>query len=235
MTQNNEQLEVNFFKSVDKHFKANRKLILTLAIIWAVAVFGFQFLLMALEEPTPEKSYSVFQSVWEDMQNENATFESKKDFAITTLLVLGKNVVLNPEHKPILKESFSWAIYSMQPDSIKYLFNSEPSVESINQTISSLELDEDGLDKILRDLIPSSLIAVNSENLSDNCKEQIPSIMSLYLIHNQSELTNFTFLGFPFHYWYTAQFLLIMFVILCLIYAVLIEKINKKHDFVEET
>ena len=57
--------------------------------------------------------------------------------------------------------------------------------------------------------------------------------MDLYLIHNSSPL-NFKFIGFPFHYWYTAQFLLILFVLLCLIYAVIIEKVNKKHEFPED-
>ena len=50
-----EKYNVNFFKPLSEHAKANKNLILVLATIWFVAVFGFQFLLMALNEPTPEK------------------------------------------------------------------------------------------------------------------------------------------------------------------------------------
>jgi putative solute:sodium symporter small subunit len=53
--------------------------------------------------------------------------------------------------------------------------------------------------------------------------------MSLYLIHNQSALTDTKFLGFPFHYFYTAVFLLILFVGLCWLYCVRTDIFNKKY------
>jgi putative solute:sodium symporter small subunit len=87
----------------------------------------------------------------------------------------------------------------------------------------------------MKDLLPSSLIKVENTFLSNEAKIALPEIMKLYLVHNQSFLTDFMFLGFPFHYWYTAQFLLILFVILCLIYAVLIDRMNREYDFIEET
>ena len=87
----------------------------------------------------------------------------------------------------------------------------------------------------MKDLLPSSLVKVESSALSDESKQALPEIMELYLIHNQSFLTDFKFLGFPFHYWYTAQFLLILFVLLCLYYAVSIDRMNEEYEFVEET
>ena len=81
----------------------------------------------------------------------------------------------------------------------------------------------------MKDLLPNSLVKVQNPTLSTEVKESLPKIMELYLVHNQSFLTDFRFLGFPFHYWYTAQFLLILFVVLCLIYAVSIDKINTNH------
>jgi putative solute:sodium symporter small subunit len=99
----------------------------------------------------------------------------------------------------------------------------------------SIGLEDEGFDKIMRSLLQTSLIQVKKGNFNEDLKSELPKVMELYLIHNQSFLTDFQFLGFPFHYWYTAQFLLILFVLLCLYYAVSIDKMNKEYDFVEET
>ena len=66
-------------------------------------------------------------------------------------------------------------------------------------------------------LIPLELVFAESSQLN---MEQIEMIMPKYLIHNQSVLTDTIFLGFPFHYFYTAVFLLILFVGLCLFYCI---------------
>ena len=230
------QFEVNFFRPLSTHAKANKKLIVILASIWAVAVFGFQFALIALNEPTPEKSYSVFESVWPTVvENENASIEMKKDFAKSILYVLGKNIAVNDVHKAILKSTLSWTLFGMQPDSIKYIFQKDPDAETFAAAAEIIGLNPEGFDKIMTDLLPYSIIKVENENLSDENINAIPGIMKLYLVHNQNFLTEFKFLGFPFHYWYTAQFLLILFVVLCFVYAFVIEKTNTKHDFVEET
>lgn len=228
--------EVNFFKPLSEHAKSNKKLILILAIIWAVAVFGFQFALILLNEPTPEKNYTVFQSVWpEVIENESATVEMKQDFLKVSLAVLGKNIAVNDNHKQILKGTISRMLFAMQPDSLKYVFQKKPDQETYALAKGTIGLASSGFEKIMIDLLPTSLIQVNDENLPDEYKETIPAIMNLYLVHNQNVLTDIRFLGFPFHYWYTAQFLLILFVVLCIIYAVVIEKRNTKYDFIEET
>ena len=49
-------LEVNFFRPKSEATKANTKLITLLVVIWAVAVFGFQFLLIGIGKPTEEKT-----------------------------------------------------------------------------------------------------------------------------------------------------------------------------------
>lgn len=232
----NKQYEVNFFKPLSEHAKANKKLILILAVIWGVAVFGFQFALILLNEPTPENSYTVFESVWPAVvEDENADAEMQKDFAKTLLYVLGKNIVVNDNHKTILKNTLSWTLFSMQPDSMKYIFQKEPGKEAYDYAAETIGLTSTGFDKIMTDLLPSSVKKVENEILSDENINAIPGIMKLYLVHNQNVLTDFKFLGFPFHYWYTAQFLLILFVVLCFVYAFVIEKTNTKHTFVEET
>ena len=226
-----EKYYVNFFQPLSEHAKANKKLISTLAIIWAVAVFGFHFLLIIVTTPTPEQTLNDFNAVWPQVvEDTSATIESKQLFAKSMLMVLGKNIAVKDNHKAVLKESLSWSVYSMQPDSIKPLYKLEPK-----SAAASIGLSSEGFDKIMKDLLPSSLVKVGNETLSDKSKKALPEIMNLYLIHNQGFLTDFKFLGFPFHYWYTAQFLLILFVLLCLFYAVQIDKMNKKYEFIEET
>jgi len=233
---NQDKYEVNFFKPLSEHAKGNKKLISRLAIIWAVAVFGFHFLLIFITTPTAEKTLSDFNSVWPQVvEDSSAANEAKQIFAKSVLMVLGKNIAVKDNHKAVLKESLSWSVYSMQADSVKPLYQAEPTKETINSAIVSIGLESEGFDKIMRDLLPVSLLKVENASLSVESKKSLPEIMNLYLIHNQSFLTDFKFLGFPFHYWYTAQFLLILFVVLCLIYAVSIDKLNKKHEIVEET
>ena len=229
-----DQYEVNFFKPLSDHAKANKKLILILATIWAVSVFGFQFLMMILNTPTPEASYNAFQSVWPQVvENDAATMEQKEVFSRSLLSVLGKNIALKEGDKELITKVLSHTLYTMQPDSGKVVFQAEPGKETVALAIHSLNLEPTGFDKILSDLLPMSLVQVEPDMLDAQYKSALPGIMEKYLVHNQNVFTNFKFIGFPFHYWYTAQFLLILFVILCLIYAIVVDKMNTKHTFVE--
>ena len=227
-----DQFEVNFFKPKSDHARANKRLIMTLAVIWAVATFGFQFLLIILSKPTPEKSYTAYQSVWPQVvEDEEISIEAKQTFAKSLLFVLGKNITVKADHKEVLKEALSWTVFSMQDEDGKAAFMETPDEDA---AISSIGLASEGFDKIMIDLLPTSLVNVESGVLSVESKQAIPGIMELYLVHNRNVFTDFKFIGFPFHYWYTAQFLLIMFVVLCLIYAVLVDRMNHKFEFVEE-
>ena len=230
-----EQYDVNFFRPKSEHAKTNRTLILTLAIIWAVGVFGFQILLMIFNQPTPEETFTNFNSSYPSVVDDNnVNDETKIEFAKSLLMVLGKNIAVSDEHKIILKKSFTWVAANLQPDSIRSVFTQDPT-DNMNDLVSnSLKLQSAGFDKIMIDLIPSSLVKLEGTTFPEEYKAQLPGIMELYLVHNRSFLTDFNFIGFPFHYWYTAQFLLIMFVLLCVVYAFSIEKANKKYDFVEE-
>ncbi len=230
-----EKYETNFFKPLSEHAKANKKLISTLAIIWAVAVFGFHFLLILVSTPTAEQTLHDFNSVWPQVVESNsATTEMKQTFAKSMLMVLGKNIAVKDNHKAVLKESLSLSVYSLQPDSLKPTFNSLPTEEAVKVAIASIGLTTEGFDKIMANLLPSSLVKVESSSLKSESKISLPQIMDLYLIHNRSFLTDFTFLGFPFHYWYTAQFLLILFVLLCVYYVIKLEQMNKDYEIDDE-
>lgn len=232
---NTEDYNVNFFKPLSDHAKANKSLISILALIWFFAVFGFHALMIIFNEPTPEKAYTEFQSVWPTVvENQDSTFEANKTFARSLLSVLGKNIAVKDDHKKILKSALTWSVISALPDSVRFVMATEPNNESIALAKSTIGLAEEGFDKIMVDLLPFSLVKAESIELSAEVKDALPGIMELYLIHNQNFFTDFTFLGFPFHYWYTAQFLLILFVVLCLIYALIIDRMNVKHKFVEE-
>lgn len=46
----------------------------------------------------------------------------------------------------------------------------------------------------------------------------------------ESFLTRAQFLGFPFHYWYTVQFIIIMFVVLCAVFSYYVQKTYDKYS-----
>lgn len=232
---NTEEYNVNFFKPQSDHAKVNKKLISILAVIWFLAVFGFQALLIIFNEPTEEKAYTDFQSVWPAVVNAQETsVDTKQLFSRSLLSVLGKNIAVKDNHKAILKESLTWSVYTSIPDTVRQIMETTPNKSSIAAAINAIGLNDQGFDEIMIDLLPSSLVKAESDQLSAEIKVALPGIMELYLIHNRSALTDTIFLGFPFHYWYTAQFLLILFVVLCLTYALIIDRTNKKYNFVEE-
>lgn len=230
--------EVNFFKPATPHERANMKLIMTLVIVWAVAVFGFQFLLIALQEPTPEATHTTFNEAWSAVEANEPTRADRVAVARSILMVLGKNIVLSAEDKALLQQAFSSTVLELVEPAERAAFrerlgSADPSAVQ-EQVATLLGLSEEGFDPLLAQLLPSSLVALEEGGLSAEARQALPEVMELYTVHNQSALTDFRFLGFPFHYWYTAQFLLILFVLLCLVYAVAIEKIHTKYNFVEE-
>ena len=48
-------------------------------------------------------------------------------------------------------------------------------------------------------------------------------------VTGKSFLTETQFLGFPFHWWYSAQFLILLFIGLCYIYCKFIDKLEAEH------
>ncbi len=231
-----EEYNVNFFRPLTDHARANKRLITTLAVVWFIGVFGFQVLLMVLNKPTPEPAYTTFESVWSDVAtNPDTTVENRQKFARSVLHVLGKNVAVKKDHNSILKEGLSWSVYTMLPESSRQVFHHAVLEKAaFNAAAEVIGLESSGFDKIMIDLLPFSLIQMSSTKLNADVRDTLPEIMELYLVHNQSVLTDFNFIGFPFHYWYTAQFLLIMFVVLCLIYAVITDRSNKKFNMDDE-
>lgn len=80
-------------------------------------------------------------------------------------------------------------------------------------------------------LIPLELVAATSPEVNI---DKIEAVMTKYLIHNQSVLTDTIFLGFPFHYFYTMVFLMILFVGICWLYCVATDRAMRKLGIEEE-
>ena len=227
-------------------------------IIWAVAVFGFQVLLLIFQKPTPEKALLTFDAVWEKVNSGFATPTENKDFVSAAAAVLGKSS-LKKEKRSILSVLITKNMISLLDSTNREgLLNEIAAFKRSNENLSKSATDESYLltkesiiqskNEILNRIksvyglsplsLEANILASNLIDFSDlQSNEQdvasVPGIMKLYLTHNQSFLTDHKFLGFPFHYFYTAEFLLILFVLLCLLYSMRIERLQKRFKIVE--
>ena len=217
---NQSHFEVNFFKPKSKATKANTRLISILVLIWAVAVFGFQFLLIGIGKPTEEKTLVEFRELWPVVQSAPSEPELK-DFSRVLLMTLGKNTTIKEGDRVLMQEALAVTVH---------LLNPEP--ETAEAAAEKIGLGEDGFDPLLKDQLLFHYKSSSSSNYS--ALSALPESMEKYLIHNRSFLTDTTFMGFPFHYFYTAQFLLILFIVLCLVYAKAVDKMNDRLGIEEE-
>jgi len=250
MDKSPDDYHISFFKPTTPHAKANRNMVVWLVLIWFIAIFGFQILLRVIEKPTPEPSYIAFQSVWENVENGSPSNAELQEFGQSTLSVLGKIAITNDD-KVALDNAMSWSIYKLTADSLRagviakvQAFEkmkadieniSDPAYikakESLSAEMSPL-LNLSPLD-VRSKILPLELSSDNMDNITGDTEQNLPLIMKKYLVHNQSFLTDFKFLGFPFHYFYTAVFLLILFVGLCLLYCIRTDQLNAELNIVD--
>ena len=140
-------------------------------------------------------------------------------------------------HKKVLNETVSSVIYDLLPAGNRALLAGDfkkNRERAVKESIAALGLKSSGFDQLMIELLPSSLVGAKSGKLSKGNIKAIPGIMKLYLIHNRNALTDAKFLGFPFHYFYTSQLLLIMFVLICLVYCIVTDRIHSKYGFIED-
>jgi hypothetical protein len=225
--------------------------------IWAIAVFGFQFLLRAVEKPTPEKALTMFESTWKEVSTTDIKTADYKTFLNSLVLVRGKNIV-KAEDQEVLSGAISFVMFNIVPDSLKpVMISSITEITSLKEQLTGAK-DQKYLDLKIQiaeknkeitsigeqysgfkpgslesSILISSLQEKYPSSLNDKSFANLPGLMKLYLTHNQSFLTDTKFLGFPFHYFYTAVFLLILFVALCIVYNILIEWRLGKEGIVE--
>jgi len=272
----NNDYNFSIFKPVNEYSRRNRNIILSIILIWALCVFGFQFLLLILEKPTPEKSLIIYESVADRVTTGEATMDEKQAYVGSLLMVLGKT--LKPEARLLLDNVLTVTVYDMIGDSaeqsvlmeklipvsekraelialkaawdaktIKYIDYKKGSVE-LNEQIVLLKDDlglflqrfsdrliksDDKFGRVKMIWLPYEMRASAILEQQPIDKTSVDKIMKLYLTHNQSFLTDFRFLGFPFHYFYTAVFLLVLFVFLCVMYAYRIQHLHRKYGMEE--
>jgi putative solute:sodium symporter small subunit len=250
MDNSTDDYHISFFKPTTPQAVANRNMVIWLVMIWFIAIFGFQILLKIIEKPTPEASYIAYQNVWENIKSGTAGEKELIDFGRTTLSVLGK-VMISPTERQILDNALSWTVYQLIDESEKSSFTltikkfeeikadiediSDPNYIQVKTNLSrtySPVLNLSNLD-VRSKILPLELNSASPEVLTEEVRNSLPGIMEKYLVHNQSFLTDFKFLGFPFHYFYTAMFLLILFVGLCWLYCVKTDSLNAKLNIVD--
>lgn len=246
MESENTDYHISFFKPTTDSARRNRNMVVQFVLIWAVAIFGFQILLKILEKPTPEPAYIVYETYWDDIQAGNMEVINLQNVSQSALSVLGK-IAINPEHRKVLDNAVSWMAYNIA-DSIQkqklivavrefeniaavtvnitddaYVAKKNQLLPVLVEIFNLYPLDVRG--KIATLEVKSSLMG----SFDADSRKVFEEVMGLYLIHNRSVLTDTKFLGFPFHYFYTAVFLLILFVGLCWLYCVRTDMFNKKY------
>ncbi len=246
----------SLFKPVSPYGRANRDLIISLVLVWFVAIFGFQLLLLVLEKPTPEKALVQFESAFENVKAGIATQSEKEDFVNSMISVAGKSSV-KPENRILLAKGVTWGVYSLIPDSAGALLSGyvvdlkstrekltkatdaeyiqlQAELKNTKASINALANETTGVDptNLKEAILPYSLNA-GPTDLTPEEWTALAGVMRLYLIHNQSVLTDTKFLGFPFHYFYTAEFLLFLFVGMSLFYSIRINQLQKKYGIKE--
>lgn len=245
MEKNSNDYHISFFKPTTDRARSNRNMVIWLVSVWFLAVFGFHIVLRIIEKPVPEPVYEAFETSWTNIEGGNYGSSDLQEFGKSCLSVTGK-INITTEEKSILDNAVTWAIYELTPEEERSsLLNKIVEFENISETISSIS-DENYIAAksqltttlgntlaisdydVRKKLIPFALQSSSAGNLNELSVSELPALMSKYLIHNRSVLTDMRFLGFPFHYFYTAVFLLILFVALCWIYCVRTDAMNKK-------
>jgi len=252
-----DQYNFSIFSPRNLHGKKNRNVIFTMLVIWAVAVFGFQVLLRIIQKPTPEKSLIAFEASWPRVVAGNADQSDQISLLNSLVLVRGKSTV-KPAEQEIISGAISHLLFKIvsdssraeismalnglsllkvkpEPDNDVEFLELRKQISARYKSIAEITGKYTGFSSssLEASILARSLGMKYPESLSGNELATLPGIMKLYLTHNQSVLTDSVFLGFPFHYFYTAFFLLVLFVALCIIYNVLIGWRLRKEGIVE--
>lgn len=251
--ESSDQYNFSIFSPRNLHGRKNRNVIFTMLVIWAVSVFGFQILLRVIEKPTPEKTLTVFESEWQYIAG---GIEGEADYRalLNSLIMVKGKITVTAADQKLLSDAISTVTFRLVPDSVRTaLMDKVGELEIMHADISALKgqpyMDlkfriQDasailigmlepytgyGTKGLEAPILAASLKKDFPASLTEPSLNRLPELMKMYLIHNQSALTDTKFIGFPFHYFYTAIFLLVLFVVLCIVYNKLIEwRLNKQ-------
>lgn len=257
LMESSDNYNFSIFQPRNVHGRKNRNVILTMLLIWSVAVFGFQFLLRAIEKPVPEKALVTFEKLWPSVQTGLASADDAKAFLNSLIMARGKGTLLANDQK-VLSDAISCLTGQILPEEIKTtLVTTVSEIGALRAKLPALKDQEYLTTKIKIAELSNSIVIVTAPftgiekgsleasiftyslgndypaSFTDKSFVGLEAIMKYYMTHNQSVLTDTKFLGFPFHYFYTAVFLLILFIGLCITYNMMIEWRLKKQGVVE--
>jgi len=219
--------DVNFFKPSTPFLRENIRVIVIGLVIWGVMTYGSQILFKIAETPTPEAVYTSFQQIAPKLADGSATPEEKVTAANFYLAALGKSAALLKNDA--LKGAFTSTVSSILSDAEKKTLMSvaekaaageKVNVDFINTALGITD------NKAMMAVVPYALIA-GAEKMTD---DSLKPVLDKFFIHNQSFFTDTIVFGFPFHYLYTALILLTSFVLICLVYCQVIDKLMKKYE-----
>ena len=221
--------DVNFFKPSTPFLRENIRAIVIGLVIWGVATYGFQILLKIMETPTPEAVYVSFQQIAPKLADGSASPEETVTAANFYLSMLGKSTALLGNDA--LKDAFTSTVYNVLSDAEKKTLLTVAETAATDKTVNvdfiNTALGITG-NKAMMAAVPYSLSAVTPDKMAMT-NDTLTPIMDKFFIHNQSVLTDTIVLGFPFHYLYTALILLTLFVLICLVYCQVIDKMMKRY------
>ncbi|WP_153305820.1 hypothetical protein [Desulfogranum mediterraneum] len=187
-----------------------------------------------IEKPTPEAGYLTYEQVYPKLSAGTASAQEKAELARVYLALIGKSIAL--QNNSALKGGLTALTYELLPPGEKEAFKAATTA-----LVSDHKLDlayvQRALgvenDIVLKGMVPFAFVPMEGASLSATAPE-IPGIMDKYLIHYQSFLTDSKLFGFPFHYFYSAVFLLALFNLICLVYCYVIDGVMKKHGMESE-
>ena len=220
---------VNFFKPSTPFLRENIRAIVIGLVIWGVITYGFQILLRIIETPTPEAVYVEFQQIAPKLTDGSASPEDMATAANFYLAMLGKSAALLQNDQ--LKAAFTSSAYNALAGAEQQMLldlaakaGSGAAMEAgfIHEALGIAD------NKAMMAVVPFALIPVTPDAMS-MFDPALKPLMDKFFIHNQSVLTDSIVLGFPFHYLFTALITLIAFVLICLWYCGLMDKMMKKH------
>ncbi|MBM3420044.1 MAG: DUF4212 domain-containing protein [Bacteroidetes bacterium] len=246
-----EDYRISFFRPTTHRARLNRNLTVKLFIAWAVAIFGFQILLRIIEKPVPEEGLISFSAAWEKIETGAAEITDYQAAARPIVQVLGKSSLKDSEYEA-LKDALGWIVAQLMPDDeLNELQKEVIHLNLLRNQITSLKDDGYIKSKEVVGLKAGSALGLENGSLlalllplgldndmahvSPENKMKVSGILSTYMIHNRSFLTDTILLGFPFHYFYTAVFLLIFFIGLCWFYCYRTDRVHARLNFTEQT
>lgn len=220
---------VNFFKPSTPFLKENIRAIVIGLVIWGVVTYGFQILLKIMETPTPEASYVEFQQIAPKLADGSASAEEMVTGANFYLAMLGKSAALLKNEQ--LKTAFTSTAYNVLAGADQQMLIDTAAKAGSGEAMdvgfinSALGITDN---KAMMAVVPFALTAVTPDKMVMFDPATKP-LMDKFFIHNQSVLTDTIVFGFPFHYFFTALVTLVTFVLICLVYCQVIDKLMKKH------